>query len=137
MSEANGKSGKRIIDIGDEGLAEVKIGTQRKSFTIDVIDVFNEWCEKDRSLRNEEGVVPPELVKEWNQMQWQFVRDLAVKASGDENYFKPDDGPSLGQAFGFITKIVEATGEIRRFFAPNTPEKASSPGSSTELRFSP
>jgi hypothetical protein len=132
MSEGNG-NGMGALVLGRHGMLRVQYSDEVDPATgqpkypvvsLDVVHVANQWADVDRSLRDENGKVPPERLGDWNMACWQFAKE-ALQA--------PD--LSMADALHFQKVITDEGMKLRRFFEPASSEEPSS-REGTELTFS-
>lgn len=122
MSENNGD----VIRVGRKGRRSFAFGETGEPFSLDVIEVNNEWSQIDGDFRDAEGKVPRDKLPELHAALWRFVRD---KAKTEEI--------TLAEAMEFMKCITEEAMRLKAFFTVKSVEKEpSSPESSTTLNFS-
>jgi|SRR5215469_1322182 len=123
MSASNGE---RVITIGKKGRVTFRFGEDGQPFTLDVIEVNNQWSGIDREYRDEKGEVPADRIGALNQAMWDFTKSV----TGHQDV-------SMAMAMEFMKCITEESVRLKDFFVPKlAKEEPSSPEPSTTLRFS-
>lgn len=145
MSTANGAP---IIRIGKKGRKTFAFGEEDSPkghpFTIDVVAIWQQWCDVHRSFQNEEGTIPRDKAMETNFALMQFVAALsgARLPQGIPGAPEQPSPPSaeeeltLAEALDFMARIQEEVDALEDFFVPKLREKPSSPPKSATVNFS-
>jgi hypothetical protein len=117
-------NGTPILRIGRKGKIAFAFGEDGEPFTIDVVDLHNQWSAIDRPFRDPDGKILPDKMEELNGLAYQFVTEVSKMAD-----------LSMAEVMEFLAKLTEEFIRLADFFVPKYEKKPSSP-EPTELRFS-
>ncbi len=143
MSSSNGPP---IIRIGSKGRRTFAFGEENapkgKPFTIDVVAIWQQWCDVHRSFQGEDGKIPRDKAMETNIALMKFCADLSgARLPGNlgpltEGAPAGEEELTLAEALHFMTAVQEEVDALEDFFKVKSREKPSSPPSSTRVSFS-
>ena len=142
MSQANGiirigRKGKKQFAFGDEG------APGSEPFTVDVVEVFQEWVVIDDQFRTTEEdaegsrSIPLEELAQFNAAAQAFVEKLR----GNDGTEEVPDGyqpVTVAEARDFLARLREQYDELADFFRVKSRPEPGSPATSAEtsVRFS-
>ncbi len=118
-------SSNGVIRLGRKGMRKFQLGDDDPIVEFDVVHVWNQWLEIDRSYRTgDSGAVPPDKYPELNAALNKFACEmLQVKEMSDAD------------ALHFQSQLNKEVDALLDFFGSRSEEKPSSP-QSTRLTFS-
>jgi hypothetical protein len=134
-AESNG-----VLRVGrrGRGLKKFAFSDDGPGVEIDVIEVYDEWCDVDEDMRDDASKIKISM-NEYGRKRQEFVQGLVSNAYAKTGQEKVVPVITRAEAEDFIRMIFTEVKVLRNFTSEKTANDSSSPGSSgpeTELRFS-
>lgn len=118
-----------VLKIGKRGRAKFQFDEADEPFEVDIMAVYDQWCDIDMELRelneDKKWILPPKKMNEYGQLRLNFVQAVVNDAYTAMQKAVPTI--DRAQAEGFIDLIVQEAARLRNFTLQKSDDHSSSP----------